>query len=251
MLRYQLFRRKYNADAIKDKKINAFLLTNYNIIPIQVLKTRHMDVQGRTFDNDNDTRRYKIMVGVNGLGNMLNRYGTTVQKTQKKEKTSDTKETTKAVEKKVSDSEGKLSAKAQEYLKKLREKYKDYDFIIANEGDDSEGLAAASTKEYSVMISSDEIEKMANDEEYSNKVLTDMESAIDMSKKVSEEYGYIKKMTIELLGDGNINFLAELVGGKKLEATSEENLRSKLNEIDWDKIAAEAGNSGTKIDFSV
>ena len=127
------------------------------------------------------------MVGVNGLGNMLNRYGTTFQKTQKKEKTSDTKETTKTVEKKVSDSEGKLSAKAQEYLKKLREKYKDYDFIIANEGDDSEGLAAASTKEYSVMISSDEIEKMANDEEYSNKVLTDMESAIDMSKKVSEE----------------------------------------------------------------
>lgn len=191
------------------------------------------------------------MVGINGLGNVLNRYGTTVQKAQKKEKAQETKETTKLTEKKVSDSESKLSAKAQDYLKKLREKYKDYDFIIANEDDDGDALAAASTKEYSVMISSDEIEKMANDEEYSNKVLSDMETAIDMSKKVSEEYGYIKKMTIELLGDGNINFLAELVGGQRLEATSEENLRSQLNEVDWEKIAAEAGNSGTKIDFSV
>ncbi|SDI78786.1 hypothetical protein SAMN05421493_1284 [Pseudobutyrivibrio sp. 49] len=191
------------------------------------------------------------MVGIGGLGNTLNRYGSIVKRAQKNEKTQDAKETSKAPETKINDSESKLSAKAQEYLKKLREKYKDYDFIIANEDDDKDGLASASDKEYSVMISSDEIEKMVNDEEYSNKILGQMESAIDSSKKLSDEFGYIKQMTIDILGDGNIKFLAELVSGKKIEAESEDDMRSQLNEIDWEKFAAEVGNSGTKIDYSV
>ncbi|SCZ81601.1 DUF6033 family protein [Pseudobutyrivibrio xylanivorans] len=191
------------------------------------------------------------MVGIGGLGNTLNQYGSVVNRAQKKEKTQDVKETNKAPEKKIDNSENKLSAKAQEYLKKLREKYKDYDFIVADEGDDKEGLASASDKEYSVMISSDELEKMADDEEYSNKMLGQMESAIDASKKISDEYGYIKQMTIDILGDGNIRFLAELVSGKKIEAESENDMRSQLDEIDWDKLAAEVGNSGTKIDYSV
>lgn len=191
------------------------------------------------------------MVGIGGLGNTLNQYGSIVNRAQKKEKTQDVKETNKAPEKKIDNSENKLSAKAQEYLKKVREKYKDYDFIVADEGDDKEGLASASDKEYSVMISSDELEKMADDEEYSNKMLGQMESAIDASKKISDEYGYIKQMTIDILGDGNIRFLAELVSGKKIEAESENDMRSQLDEIDWDKLAAEVGNSGTKIDYSV
>lgn len=191
------------------------------------------------------------MVGIGGLGNTLNQYGSIVNRAQKKEKNQDVQETKKAPEKKIDNSENKLSAKAQEYLKKLREKYKDYDFIVADEGDDKEGLASASDKEYSVMISSDELEKMADDEEYSNKMLGQMESAIDASKKISDEYGYIKQMTIDILGDGNIRFLAELVSGKKIEAESEDDMRNQLNEIDWDKFAAEVGNSGTKIDYSV
>ncbi|SHJ59775.1 DUF6033 family protein [Pseudobutyrivibrio xylanivorans] len=191
------------------------------------------------------------MVGIGGLGNTLNQYGSIAKRAQKNEKNQDTKETSKTPEKKINDSESKLSAKAQEYLKKLREKYKDYDFIIANKDDDKDGLASASDKEYSVMISSDEIEKMANDEEYSNKILGQMESAIDSSKKLSDEFGYIKQMTIDILGDGNIRFLAELVSGKTIEAESEDDMRSQLNEIDWEKFAAEVGNSGTKIDYSV
>ena len=191
------------------------------------------------------------MVGIGGLGNTLNQYNSIVKKTPKKEKTQEPKETNNISEKKVNDSESKLSSKAQDYLKKLREKYKDYDFIIANEDDDKEGLASNSGKEYSVMISSDEIEKMAQDEEYSNKILGQMENAIDESKKLSEEYRYIKQMTIDILGDGEFKFFAELVEGTKLEASSSEELRSQLDEIDWDKFTAEVGNSGTKIDYTV
>ena len=191
------------------------------------------------------------MVGVGGLSNTLNQYGSMIKKTQKKEKSQDVQETKKAPDKKIDNSESKLSAKAQDFLKKLREKYKDYDFIVANEGDDKDGLASESDKEYSVMISSEELEKMANDEEYSNKILGQMESAIDMSKKINEEFSYIKKMTIDILGDGNINFIAELAQGQKIQASSEDDLRSQLNEIDWEKMASEVGNKGTKIDYSV
>ena len=78
------------------------------------------------------------MVGVGGLSNTLNQYGSMIKKTQKKEKSQDVQETKKAPDKKIDNSESKLSAKAQDFLKKLREKYKDYDFIVANEGDDKD-----------------------------------------------------------------------------------------------------------------
>ena len=61
------------------------------------------------------------------------------------------------------DDEQKLSAKAQSYLEKLREKYGDYDFIVSNDMDTSKTVG--STKEYSVMFSTEELEKMAEDDE--------------------------------------------------------------------------------------
>lgn len=191
------------------------------------------------------------MVGIGGLNSTLNQYNSVIKKSHKRETIQDVQGKQKEPVKKADNNESKLSAKAQEYLNKLREKYKDYDFIITDEDDDKEGLLNKSDKDYSVMISSEEIEKMAKDDEYSNKMLAQMESAIDISKKISDEYGYIKQMTIDILGDGNIRFLAELVSGKKINAESEEDMRNQLNEIDWDKFAAEVGDLGIKIDYSV
>ncbi len=60
-------------------------------------------------------------------------------------------------------SEEKLSPKAQAHLAKLREKYGDFDFVVAESIDNPEALTKDSTKEYSVILTRAELEKMAED----------------------------------------------------------------------------------------
>ena len=63
--------------------------------------------------------------------------------------------------------EAKLSDKAKSFLENLRKKYGDYDFIVSNDMDTSKTVG--STKEYSVMFTAEELEKMAADEDYAAK----------------------------------------------------------------------------------
>ncbi|MBQ7478076.1 MAG: hypothetical protein IJT01_04140 [Selenomonadaceae bacterium] len=110
--------------------------------------------------------------------------------------------------------EQKLSAKAQDYLAKLREQYGDYDFIIADDVNDPKALDQA-TKQYSVILRGDELERMANDEDYAAEVMGKVESAIDMTKRIEEkgELGegvQFKRIAISFDDDGNMKLFAEL-----------------------------------------
>ncbi|QFJ54467.1 DUF6033 family protein [Pseudobutyrivibrio xylanivorans] len=159
------------------------------------------------------------MVGINGLSSLYNQYDVNRLKKNKTAEKAETSEVKKTETKKAESTESKLSDKGKEYLKTLREKYKDYDFIIADTKEDQDALAAASDKEISVMISSSELEKMAEDEEYGNERLKQMEDAVEMSKKLMDELAEkgdldddtgINKITIELADDGSIKLFAEL-----------------------------------------
>ena len=53
---------------------------------------------------------------------------------------------------KIKSSEDKLSSKAQKYLETLRKDNADFDFIIADKGDDFRGLVDQSDKEFTVFF---------------------------------------------------------------------------------------------------
>ena len=76
--------------------------------------------------------------------------------------------------------EEKLSSKAKEYLKSLREKYGDYDFLVGNSTDDLKTLSKSGSKEFSVIFSNAEIEKMATDEKYAAEKMQGVEGAVKM-----------------------------------------------------------------------
>ena len=110
--------------------------------------------------------------------------------------------------------EKKLSAKAQNLLDKLRDKYGDYDFIIADNVDDPQSLTGQSTKGYSVILSSEEIEKMAEDEDYADKMMGYVDKAVGVIDHLFEEsleegvqFGSI---TASIDDEGNMKLFASL-----------------------------------------
>lgn len=148
--------------------------------------------------------------------------------------------------------EEQLSEKARDYLAKLREKYGDYDLKVVNSDDDLEKAAMFGGKEFSVLFSSDEIEKMANDEAYATEKMNSVESAIKMCLRVCKENGYyqmsetgenlvgrINKIRVSLADDGSMKIFAELekVSDKqkerieKAQAKKEEEKRAEEKQI--------------------
>ena len=101
------------------------------------------------------------MVTTHGITSAAGYYENTVQ--QKKDSTVKTKNNT-ASEQALKSGEDKLSSKAKNYLDNLRKTYGDYDFIVADDGDDRRALLDKSDKEFSVIFSSSELERMASDE---------------------------------------------------------------------------------------
>ena len=129
------------------------------------------------------------MAGINGLTNSS--YGKYAVGSSKKNETPKKTEAAKSnTAAGVQSSEYKLSDKAQKYLDKLRKDYGDYDFVVADAGDDVKGLMKQATKEFSVVFSSEELEKMADDEKFAAKQMKHVDTAVNMSKQICEQFGY-------------------------------------------------------------
>lgn len=174
---------------------------------------------------------------------------TQTTKQQKNEKTEETKSTTNQTQ--------KLSKKAQEVLNKLKDKYKNMDFFVSDTTDDDEAkqIMSRGTKDYSVLISSDELEKMANDESYYNSRVSDIDGAVDMSKQINEKFGYdsaygkengtqISKIGIKFNNDGTTTYFVEL---EKLSEKQKERIESvKEKKAEEKKAEAKKNDTASK-----
>ena len=78
-------------------------------------------------------------------------------------------------------------------LKSRRKKYGDFDFIVGNAGDNIRSLVKNSSKEFSVIFSTEELEKMAADEKYAEEKINAMEGAVRMSRQINEQFGFEKR----------------------------------------------------------
>ena len=107
---------------------------------------------------------------------------------------------------KAKNGEGKLSKKAADFLAKLREERPDFDFQVAS-GKDLRALATDTDKEYSVIFDAEELEKMADDENYAKEKLGHLDTIVEMSDKITKDTGFAS-----LLGENATgNFYADLI----------------------------------------
>lgn len=128
----------------------------------------------------------------------------------------------------------KLSTKAQALFDSLKEKYKDYDLYVADyrNNDEAGEVLSQSTKDFAVVFTSSELEKMAADDEYEAKIeklINDSHDSIkELYKKIEEgdaETNGVKSADIERLGmsfdaDGNVSYFADLLKSSEAQTKS-------------------------------
>ncbi|WP_448975448.1 DUF6033 family protein [Oribacterium sp.] len=85
---------------------------------------------------------------------------------------------TKAEKAKTLSAEEQLSDKAKTYLKNLRRSRNFVDFRIAEKGKENDALAGKSNKEFTVVLSNEEIEKMAKDKTFEREQLNTLDQTV-------------------------------------------------------------------------
>ena len=156
--------------------------------------------------------------------------------------------------------ETQLSEKAQTLLKKLRDNYGDMDFFVADfsKGDNVKDIFSKAGKEFTVILTVEELEKMASDEKYEKEYMDKVQGARRMSEQINKEYGVasasgeaasrtkVNKIGISINENGTTTFFAELEKAreekqdeqtKMVQADSIEELIERIKEANWNKAA--------------
>lgn len=109
-----------------------------------------------------------------------------------------------------------LSERAQKLLKELKKTYKNMDFIVADYETDEEAAEYLSrgTSEYSALLSTDELEKMASDESVKKKNMEILDGAVEKLEEMKTQLGDkgddVTRIGISIGNDGEVSFFAEL-----------------------------------------
>ena len=130
-------------------------------------------------------------MSMTGISNSYNNYVT--QNTNDTTKKNVAKSNSRQVEFKEFNSEikePKLSTVAKNVLDEIRKTYGDMDIMVYEDGKDAKELLSRSTKEFTVMFSAEELEKMASGEKYKKQQINGIQGAVRMSEAINEKYGY-------------------------------------------------------------
>lgn len=109
-----------------------------------------------------------------------------------------------------------LSNKAKALLEELKKTYTNMDFIVADYDSEEEAASYLSrgTKEYSVLIDPEELERMASDESVKEQNLSLLDEAVGKLNEIKDQLGDRKNevthIGIMIGKDGELSFFAEL-----------------------------------------
>lgn len=144
----------------------------------------------------------------------------------------------KKVEKKA---EVKLSQKAQDLLKELKEKYSNMDFFVASYSTEREAqrYLQQGTKQYSVLIDPETLEAMANDKnvraQYEEILSGAGDKLEELKEKLGEDADKVKNFGISINREGKVSYFAEL--DKISEARKEQVEKAKEKKAEEKKEA--------------
>lgn len=109
-----------------------------------------------------------------------------------------------------------LSSKAKALLQELKRTYSNMDFMVTDyeSDEDAASYLSRSTKEYSVLLDAEELERMAADEDVKKQNLSLLDEAVgqldDMKDQLGEHKDEVLRMGISIGKNGEMSFFAEL-----------------------------------------
>lgn len=146
-----------------------------------------------------------------------NYYDQSIKNRKESDKTSKTDSAKKSNStRKANNNPVQLSSKAKALLQELKKTYSNMDFMVADYDSEEEAASYLSrgTKEYSVLIDSEELERMAADEDVKKQNLSLLDEAVGKLDEVKDKLGNHKdevvRMGISIGKDGEMSFFAEL-----------------------------------------
>ena len=154
---------------------------------------------------------------VGGYSTYQNNYiDSIVQKRKEQEKTSKSDSSKKTDGAKKANSSVQLSDKAKALLQELKKTYTNMDFIVADYDSDEEAASYLSrgTKEYSVLIDTEELERMAADDSVKEQNLAYLDDAVgklqEMKTQLGDHEDEVVHIGITIGKGGEMSFFAEL-----------------------------------------
>lgn len=161
---------------------------------------------------------------------------------------SEAKESGSAAQKKAG-----LSDNAKKLLKELQKSYSNTDFIVADYANEEEAASYLSkgTSKYSVLMTPEELEKMAADEKVKAENLKTLDNAFakleEMKQQLGDKGQEVSRLGVIMGSDGEVSFFAELekVSEKQRERIEErrENNREEARKAAKDQERVERENN--------
>ena len=135
-----------------------------------------------------------------------------------------------------------LSDNAKKLLKEMQKMYRNTDFFVADYENEEEAAAYLSrgTSKYSVLITPEELEKMAADENVKNENLKTLDNAFakldEMKEKLGEKGQEVSRLGVVMGDNGEVSFFAELekssqMQRERIEKQRENNREQKKEEL--------------------
>lgn len=159
------------------------------------------------------------MNNMNGIGSynamQKNIYNTSAAQSRKTAKADDKKTDNT---KKTTNNSVQLSDKAKALLQELKKTYNNADFYVAEYETDEEAAEYLSrgSKDYSVLIDPEELERMANDEEVKKQNLSLLDESLNKLSEMKEELketgreDEVVTLGVNIGKDGKVSYFAEL-----------------------------------------
>ena len=132
------------------------------------------------------------------------------------QKTSQTESVGKAEQTAKTEAKPKLSQAAQDLLKELREKYSNMDIMTADYStqEEAQSYLSRGTKEYSVLIHTDELERLAASADGKETLMAQIDSSVEQLQSMKEQLGEdgeeVKTLGVSIDRDGKVSYFAEL-----------------------------------------
>lgn len=198
------------------------------------------------------------MSKVNGYSVYQNNYyNNTIQSKKEQDKTQKSDSSSKAAKTgKTEPNTVQLSDKAKALLQELKKQYNNMDFFVADYDTEEEAASYLSrgTKEFSVLIDPEELERMAEDEEVKNQNLALLDEAVgklgDMKEQLKEtENGdQVIQLGVTIGNDGEVSYFAELEKVSERQKDFIEKIRADKKEAT--KEAAEEAQKAEEAESS-